>query len=459
MGKNHNTQTGQLTYSGWGRYPKQEASLVEPSSRDEFATCLAMSDPRAQKTIARGAGRSYGDSALSEILLSTRYLDNFSSLETSESGHSTLRCAAGLSLAQILETIVPKGLFLPVLPGAKAVTVGGAIASDIHGKNHHIDGSFCDHVDSLRLLLASGEVVDCSRSHHSELFHATCGGIGLTGIVLDASICLTPLSSLAITQSSLIASNLEECMELMEQHLKAKYSVAWIDCLAKGAAKGRSVLYLGEHLPASENNAQSKPQALKRSSEINIPFNAPSMLLNRYSMAAFNSSYYALKKSLPATAKIDYDKFFFPLERLRNWNRLYGAKGFLQYQLVLPLATAREGLHAILERVARAGKGSFLSVLKRFGKGNSNLLSFPIEGYTLAMDFKVEDSLFPLLDELDALVLAHGGRLYLTKDARMSAEFFRQTYPEWERFAELKAKCDPDQKFSSLQSRRLGLTR
>jgi FAD/FMN-containing dehydrogenase len=342
------------------------------------------------------------------------------------------------------------------------VTIGGAIAADVHGKNHHIDGSFCDHVASVRVMLATGEVIDCHRESNAELFHATCGGMGLTGIILDAAIKLMPLSSLDIAQRSLAAGNLQDCMDLMEEHDDAKYSVAWIDCLATGAAQGRSVLYLGEHVDEQDAREKSKPgrkglRAIQRS-ELNIPFDAPSILLNKYTMAGFNSAYYALQKRRATTKRIAYDSFFFPLERLRNWNRLYGAKGFLQYQLALPQESAHAGISAILSCASQAGKGSFLSVLKKFGKANSNLLSFPIEGYTLALDFKYEASLFPLLDKLDTLVLDHGGRLYLAKDARMSKECFQQSYGQWERFAELRQKFDPKGKFSSLQSRRLGLS-
>jgi FAD/FMN-containing dehydrogenase len=450
-----------MSYSGWGRYPTVDSLLVEPSTPDDFARLISPAPDLPGKAIPRGAGRSYGDSALAENLLSTRYLDNFCGINTSEQGVTVLHCASGLSLDEVLQTIVPKGFFLPVVPGTKAVTVGGAIASDIHGKNHHREGSFCDHVDSLQLLLASGEVITCSRSSNADLFLATCGGMGLTGLILDASLRLITLPSLDIAQRSLVAANLKDSMELMTAHDDAHYSVAWIDCLARHSAQGRSILFLGEH--ASADSARPRSRLSSPSAKppqrrtLSVPFNAPAALLNRYSMGAFNATYFALKKVLPAESKVDYDAYFFPLERLRNWNRLYGSKGFLQYQLVIPCESAYAGISAVLERVAAAGKGSFLSVLKRFGKGNANLLSFPTEGYTLALDFKYEPNLFPLLDELDAIVLDHGGRLYLAKDARMSAEFFRKTYPNWERFLEIKAKVDPDGRFSSLQSRRLGL--
>src|SRR6056300_1615734 len=450
-----------MTFSGWGRYPRLESRLIEPISTFEIEESLGGSGQWGPSIIARGAGRSYGDSALAETLVSTRYLDNFSSLTTSEHGHTVLRCASGTSLEKVLETLIPKGLFLPVLPGAKAVTVGGAIAADVHGKNHHIDGSFCDHVESMQVLLATGEIINCNRNAYSELFHATCGGMGLTGIILDAAIQLVPMPSLDIAQRTLVADNLQDCMELMDEHHESKYSVAWIDCLASGAAQGRSVLYLGEHVDEKDAREKSKSgrkglRAIKRS-ELKIPFDAPSFLLNKYTMMGFNSAYFALQKNRIAPKRIDYDAFFFPLERLRNWNRLYGSKGFLQYQLAVPPESAYACVSAVLSCASQAGKGSFLSVLKKFGKANNNLLSFPIEGYTLALDFKYEDSLFPLLDKLDAIVLAHGGRLYLAKDARMSKACFRQSYAQWERFAELKQKLDPRGQFSSLQSRRLGL--
>ena len=321
-----------MGFSGWGRYPTSESRLIEPVSASEIEASLGSLEPRNTPAIARGAGRSYGDSALSETLISTRYLDNFSSLTVSALGHTVLSCGSGISLEKVLETIIPKGLFLPVLPGNKGVTIGGAIAADVHGKNHHIDGSFCDHVESLRILLASGEITDCRRGSNAELFHATCGGMGLTGIILDAAMKLTPLSSLDIAQRSLVAGNLQECMDLMDEHSDAKYSVAWIDCLARGAAQGRSVLYLGEHVDEQDAREKSKPgrtglRAIQRS-ELNIPFDAPSSLLNKYTIAGFNSIYYAMQKNHSTPKPIDYDTFFFPLERLRNWNRLYGAKGF-----------------------------------------------------------------------------------------------------------------------------------
>ena len=460
-----------MTVSGWGKFPTIDAQISAPNSAATLGRLVTHGADVSRSSIARGAGRSYGDSALADHLISTRYLDNFLGLATSEQGEIVMHCAAGLSLEQVLNTVVPKGLFLPVLPGAKAVTVGGAIASDVHGKNHHIDGSFCDHVDSLNLLLANGEIFNCSRTHNAELFRATCAGMGLTGVVLDAKLRLHSLPSTSVKQKAIVAKNLEHCMELMANHEQSPFSVAWIDCLAEGEALGRSVLYLGEFqtrhgLDSTSNrsaqgiaDAQGRQplRAIKRG-KVNIPFHAPSPLLNRYTMRGFNSSYYTLKKILPADSTTDYDAFFFPLERLKNWNRLYGRKGFLQYQFVVPYESAFEAISAVLETAARAGKGSFLSVLKRFGKGNDNYLSFPIDGYTLALDFKMESTLFSLLDRLDAIVLQHGGRLYLAKDARMSAEFFRKTYPTWERFMEIKAKYDPNGAFSSLQSRRLGLT-
>lgn len=456
-----------MTTSGWGKFPTTNAHISSPTSAAELERLLSHSPDARHASIARGAGRSYGDSALADHLISTRYLDNFLGLDTSERGEMVLHCASGLSLEQVLNTVVPKGLFLPVLPGAKAVTVGGAIASDVHGKNHHIDGSFCDHVDSFRLLLASGEILNCSRTQNAELFKASCAGMGLTGILLDAKLRLRSLPSTSLSQTALVAENLQHCMELMDIHAQSPFSVAWIDCLATGESMGRSVLYLGDFTPQEESypathkeetQQRSKRAELKSRTEINIPLHAPSFLLNRYTMSGFNSGYYALKKLLPSDSTVDYDSFFFPLERLKNWNRLYGRRGFLQYQFVVPCETAFDAISSVLNTAAKAGKGSFLSVLKRFGKGNENYLSFPFDGYTLALDFKLETSLFPLLEKLDDIMLQHGGRLYLAKDARMSTELFRKTYPNWERFMEIKAKYDPEGFFSSLQSRRLGLS-
>lgn len=436
-----------MILDSWGRYPQTIAQVLEPLDSDALQRLLK-AHAKDAAMIPRGAGRSYGDSALAELVMSSRFLDSFLSLDPDE---GIIHCGAGVNLDSILKVCIPHQLFLPVLPGSKFVTVGGAIAADVHGKNHHLDGSFGEHVIGFNLLLASGEVVFCSRTENPELFHASCGGMGLTGIIIDAKLNLRKVSGVTIKRRSIIGSNLPATFEILEANNSSTYSVAWLDCLARGESLGRSVVYLAEH-------GEDQRFEYKQRFAVNVPFTTPGFLLNKFSMGVFNGSYFNLKKQLPKSDTSNYDAYFFPLDNIGNWNRLYGGKGFLQYQFVIPTESALEGITKVLEKVSAAGKGSFLSVLKKFGKSNANLLSFPVEGYTLTLDFKREKSLFPLLLELDDIVLAHGGRLYLAKDARMTENTFKQSYPNWEQFMELKEKVDPQNIFGSLQSTRLGLS-
>ena len=438
---------------GWGRFPKALAEIVEPADVDSLARFVKSLNPESA-AIARGAGKSYGDSALADIVLCSRYLDNFIALDEDT---GTIRCGAGVNLESLLKLCLPRGWFPPVLPGTRFVSIGGAIAADIHGKNHHQDGCFSAHVAELSLLLASGEIVSCSAQHNAELFAATCGGMGLTGVIVDATLRLLKVSSIFINRRTLIAHNLEQCFELLESNHASKYSVAWLDCLAQGAALGRSLVYLGDHVVDAGNTAL----ACRSRMGVGVPFDTPGFLLNKYSVRLFNSALFCLlkqQKQSKQAARVHYDKYFFPLDHIGNWNRLYGSKGFVQYQFVIPEAEAFAGIAEVLTRVSASGKGSFLSVLKKFGAANSNLLSFPVAGYTLALDFKVENNLFSLLDELDEIIMARGGRIYLAKDARMKAAVFKTSYPNWEQFAAIKKMVDPANVFRSLQSERLGLS-
>jgi decaprenylphospho-beta-D-ribofuranose 2-oxidase len=436
-----------MILDSWGRYPQTIATVLEPLDGPALERLL-QAHANEGEMIARGAGRSYGDSALAERVMSSRFLDSFLSLDC-ENG--IVHCGAGVNLSTLLKVVIPNKLFVPVLPGSKFVTVGGAIAADVHGKNHHLDGSFCDHVVGFNLLLASGECVYCSETENTELFYASCGGMGLTGIILDAKLKLKDVPSVFINRQSIVSENLASTFQILEENHASTYSVAWLDCLARGKSLGRSLIFLGEH--ANNNKFETKPRR-----GINVPITTPSFLLNKYSMSLFNSCYFNLKKLLPKSDTVNYDSYFFPLDNIDNWNRLYGRNGFLQYQFVVPAETALASITQVLERVSAAGKGSFLSVLKKFGKANKNWLSFPLEGYTLTLDFKREKSLFPLLDELDQIVLEHGGRLYLAKDARMAESTFKQSYPNWEKFLTLKESIDPDNLFGSLQSNRVGLS-
>jgi len=428
---------------GWGRYPSIDASLAQPLTLSAARNVLS----EHASLIARSMGRSYGDSALAEQIIDTRQLRHLRSFDD-HSGQ--LDCDAGISLGELLEVFVPRGWFLPVTPGTKFVSIGGAIASDVHGKNHHLHGCFSEYVDSIELLLADGSLIRCSRNEHTDLFHATCGGMGLTGLIVSARLRLRRIESAYISQTTYKATNLEEVLALFDQHNAVTYSVAWIDCLATGKALGRSLLMTGDH--AEDGELSLPPRSM-----LSVPLDAPAALLNRYSVQAFNELYYQRVRAIESQQRVSYESFFYPLDRIGQWNRLYGKRGFVQYQFVIPKASGLEGLRAILQHIAASRRGSFLAVLKIFGGTNENLLSFPAEGYTLALDFKYESGLFELLSDLDAMVLAYGGRLYLSKDARMSEATFKHSYPSWTQFQETRARYGALHKFSSLQSRRLGL--
>ena len=364
-----------------------------------------------QALITRGLGRCYGDSSLSEVILSSLNYNHFLDFDK-ESG--VLRCEAGISLAEILEAFVKRGFFLPVTPGTKFVTVGGAIASDVHGKNHHKEKSFGSHVIEIKLMLSDGSIVTCSKEKNSDLFFATIGGMGLTGIILEAIFKLKKIESSYIKQETIKAYNLEEIMEYFEQSQDYTYSVAWIDCLSSGKNLGRSILMRGEHALEYEL-ATTNTFSLKQKRKLNVPIDLPEFLLNPYSVRAFNELYFSKAKKGLSKSIIDYDTFFYPLDSIHNWNRIYGPKGFLQYQFVLPKQSSKEGLQVILTKIAQSNQGSFLAVLKLFGKQDS-LISFPMEGYTLALDFPISKNVFELLDYLDAIVLDYQGRFYFTKD-------------------------------------------
>ena len=426
--------------SGWGNYPSHEVRLHRPNcTRDINALNLS-------SYIARGSGRSYGDSSLAEDVVSTLLLDDFIEFDR-ENGY--LHCQSGLTLDEILKVIVPAGWFLSVTPGTKFVTLGGAIASDVHGKNHHVEGSFCDFVGGINLLLPDGKQVWCSSTENKMLFHASCGGMGLTGVILDAKIKLKKITASSIRQITLKADNLDHILELFETHASATYSVAWIDCLAKGDKIGQSLLMLGEHMDEGSLN-------IHKPARFGIPFSSPSLFINKYSMSWFNELYYWRGSTKNKQSIETYDSFFYPLDFISQWNNLYGGKGFLQYQFVLPKEHAKPGLEAILKLTSDHGFGSFLAVLKAFGPENKNYLSFPKEGYTLALDFKYQNALLPFLKKLDEIVIAHEGRFYLAKDARLSADYFQQGYPYIEKLREVRARYKLES-IKSFQSIRLGL--
>lgn len=424
-----------MKISGWGRYPVIDTHIHSP--RGKLPT----------QCLARGLGRSYGDSSLAPSVVDMRDEDEILGFD---SATGLLSCAAGVSLATLLAVFVPRGWFLPVTPGTQFVTVGGAVASDVHGKNHHLDGCFSECVENVTLQLADGSLLVCSRQAHPELFHATCGGMGLTGIIRQVTLRLRPIRSAYVQQTTLKAANLDEALELFANHYHATYSVAWIDCLASGASLGRALVMLGEH-------AEEGGLVVGGKGTLGVPLEMPHQLLNTYSIRAFNTLYYHRVRQKRTEQLVHYRPFFYPLDGIQHWNRLYGKQGFVQYQCVLPKAVGLEGLSVLLKRIAASGQGSFLAVLKALGAENGNFLSFPLEGYTLALDFKLMPDTLRLLDELDAILLDYGGRLYLTKDARMGQATFRQGYPRWEAFQQVRERYGALGRFVSMQSIRLGL--
>jgi len=437
--------------ANWGNYPVMESD----EESFVFADQLTELVKKGQSFIPRGNGRCYGDASLSERTISTLKFDKILSFDTED---GIFECQSGITLDQILAVIVPRGWFLPVTPGTKFITIGGALGSDVHGKNHHVEGSISNHIVDMDVVLASNEVITCSPEVNADLFEATCGGMGLTGIISRVKFRLKKIGTSYIRQKQIKAGNLQELVELFDTYSHYTYSVAWIDCLKKGKHFGRSILMLGEHASAEDISAgrRQDPLALPKNKQITFPFNMPSWVLNKLTVKAFNFLYYTKNFKKEIDNIVSYEPFFYPLDAVLHWNRLYGKSGFVQYQFVLPL-DAKQGLIEILHRISDAGLGSFLAVLKVFGKQES-MISFPKEGYTLALDFPVRKDLFAFLDELDALVLKHHGRLYMSKDARMKPEIFTAGYPGLEKFKSVLKKYNPAGKIRSVQSDRLLLT-
>ena len=438
--------------SGWGRYPVAACRTVAPASRQDAAAVPANV---AEPLLARGNGRSYGDASLgSGLTLETRKTDRVLSFSP-ETG--LLRCEGGLLLADLIKIFAPRGFFVPVTPGTQFVTVGGMIAADVHGKNHHGAGSFCDHVESFDLSLGDGRIVLCSSSVNADLFAATCGGMGLTGIILSATVRLQRIESAFIRQTTQRARSLDEAMAMLEAAHASTYAVAWIDCLATGASLGRSAIFLGEHVAAADlpSGLRQAPLVSPVRPTRRVPMDLPRFALNTLSVRLFNAAYY--RTQAPRTALVDLDRYFYPLDALLEWNRIYGRRGFVQYQCVLPPEKSRAGLTALLTEISRRGTASFLAVLKAMGRQSFGLLSFPMPGYTLALDFPTSAATFALLADLDAIVLAHGGRLYLAKDARMSPGLLEAGYPGLAEFRRVRRAWGLTDRFRSLLSDRLSL--
>jgi FAD/FMN-containing dehydrogenase len=430
-----------MQLNSWGMFPQIKSKIFTFNTKDNLRNILEENST----FIPFGNGRSYGDSALAENIIYSKPYNYFLDFDEER---GLLHCQSGVMLSEIIEAFVPSGWFLKVTPGTKLITIGGAIASDVHGKNHHVEGCFSSCVEEFNLMLANGEIKNVKKD--DELFLATCGGMGLTGVILDAKISLKKINSKYINQTTIKTKNLKETFEAFEKYSHMPYSVAWIDCLAKDENIGRCLLMVGDF-------ADDGKLDFKEKNKINIPFNFPSFALNSLSVKAFNWLYYKKAPDGESQQKVDIDTFFYPLDAINNWNRIYGKGGFTQYQFILPKEKSYEGLEKILGTIANSGKGSFLAVLKLYGKANENYLSFPMEGYSLALDFKIEPGLFELLDRLDEIVLEYGGRIYLTKDVRVGKATFEKGYPQIEKFRAVRKENGMSEKFASLQSKRVGI--
>ena len=414
---------------------------------------------RTANLYLRGLGRAYGDSALNRdqgVLLQTAQ-DRFLAFDAQ---HGLLACEAGVSFEEIINVFLPRGWALPTTPGTKFVTVGGAIAADVHGKNHHCDGSFGNYVVDLQLLTAAGQVLRCSRDENQDVFWATIGGMGLTGCIVSATIQLVAVETAYVDVDYRRTANLGDTLDrLATTNRDFRFSVAWIDCLGRGNSLGRSVLMLGNYAPRSAvpPALQADPLRLPRRRRKAVPFNFPAFALNAWSVGVFNEAYY--RRHPDRRRLVDFDSFFYPLDSVLHWNRIYGRRGFLQYQVLFPPQTSHEALARLLERVAARHQVPFLAVLKSMGPAGPGWLSFPFEGHTLAT------SIYPTTARTWIASWASSTNWYSKMGAdytsprmrRSARQTFRAMYPGLPRFRQLKAEIDPENRFSSSQARRLGI--
>lgn len=439
----------QTTLSGWGRTTKSLATVRTPQSEEDVLREFTS----GARVIARGLGRSYGDAAQLSggVVLNNRKLEGISSIDAA----GTLTVGAGVSVDELLAVSIPQGWFVPVTPGTRQVTMGGAIAADVHGKNHHVDGSFANHVLSMRLVTPVGAFT-LSPSKDSELFWATMGAMGLTGVVTSITLTMLPIETNQMLVDTERFADLASVMAAMvESDHEYRYSVAWVDCMTRGAHRGRAILTRGIHAKAADVERVSLKSP--RNQKLSIPFVAPRGLLNRWSVKAFDEFWYRSASRHQVSEAQSLSTFFHPLDGVGNWNRLYGPRGFVQYQFCVP-SDASETIVAIIERLSESRVASFLAVLKRFGPGNPGPLSFPLAGWTLALDLPVGAPALPgVLDELDELVAAASGRVYFAKDARLSADQVRVMYPRLDEFLKIKSHVDPKGQLTSDLARRLGL--
>jgi decaprenylphospho-beta-D-ribofuranose 2-oxidase len=452
--------------TGWGRVSPSSAELAEPATAGEASELLSSGAAtrgtavrQHSGVIPRGLGRSYNNAAQCDggVVISTARLNRILALDAAT---GLVTCEAGVSLEQLMVAGLPAGWFVPVSPGTRQVTVGGAIAADVHGKNHHVAGSFARHVRSFDLLAPDGEPRTVTEAADPALFWATAGGMGLTGLIVRATIQLKRVATSRVRVDTVRTADIDQTMAVLAEHDgRFGYTVAWSDSLARGAGLGRSVITSGDFAePGDLAPADARdPFAFRPGARLGVPPGVPPGLINRYTVALANEAYYR-RAPRSRTGEIQaIGPFFHPLDAIRNWNRVYGPGGFRQYQYVVPFG-AESAVRRSFELVSQARAPSFVTVLKRFGPGDEGLLSFPMPGWTLALDFPARTpGLAGLLNSLDQLVVKAGGRVYLAKDSRVPPEVLAAMYPRLAEFRKLRAELDPAGILASDLSRRLSL--
>lgn len=436
-------------FAGWGRTAPAMARAARPERQTELDAAFAAAREFGA-TLPRGNGRSYGDAAQvtdGALILGTR-LDRFVSFDAAT---NLLVAEPGVTFADILAAFLPRGLAAPVSPGTMYATLGGALAADVHGKNHDRAGAFGAHVEWIDLLIANGETLRCSRDQNTELFRATIGGMGLTGFVRRLALRLAPASPFVRVKESRIDDLDEFFEEFAASRDSATFTVGWVDALAKGGQLGRGIFETAEYAP----DAAQRPPGLRAPKP--IPFDLPGFALSTPIVRGFNELYWRRVPEAGRDGIRALDRFLYPLDSLADWNRLYGKRGFHQFQAVVPDAQARDAVRDMLEKVAATGNASFLAVLKTLGGEGHGLLSFPMRGVTLALDIPNAPGADELLNSLEFVARDAGGRIYLAKDSHQSAATFRATYPRLAEFEAVLAEFDPDKRFESDLSRRLGI--
>lgn len=444
--------------AGWGNYPVATSTVMRPERAASVAGMVAAL-PAGRTFVARGSGLAYGDAAINEngFVLDTSRLNKFLSFDANA---GTIRCQAGVTLEDILSVALPRGWFLPVTPGTARATVGGCIACDVHGKNHHVVGSFGNHVQQITLLGADGETLICSPGEGPEFFWATVGGMGMTGVILEATLALQRVESSWVMARNIITRDLDDTLRVLAETQNATYSVAWLDGTASAGNRGRGVVMVGEHASRMEVPAQASgnPLAFSPARGPGVPAAVPSVLRGTLAARAINTLIYRRYAAASAEAQpVTAAAYFYPLDAVRNWNRLYGAGGFIEYQAVVPDEQAATMIRGMLDALADARQPAFFSSVKRMGAGNAAPLSFPAKGTAFSFDVPVSADLFALLDSFDGKVAAAGGRVYLAKDGRCRADLMDAFYPRRREWQDFVARRDPARRLSSSMSRRLHL--